>query len=529
MAPLALLSTSDKTGLVDFARSLVEEFDFELISSGGTAQSLKDAGIPVTKVSDYTGSPEILGGRVKTLHPKIHGGILARQDLQEDVTDLEANGIRPIALVVVNLYPLEQTIAQPNVALPEAVEQIDIGGPAMLRAAAKNFAYLTVLCNPSQYQNYLEELRQHNGEPSLTFRQSCAQKAFWHTANYDLAIAMYLGRQEAGGRRQEVGGRGQEVELTTLPERFALAGVRLQSLRYGENPHQSAAWYQTGSVPGGWSAATKLQGKELSYNNLVDLEAARRVIVEFVDDEPTAVIIKHTNPCGVALGASLLEAYSKAFDADSTSAFGGIVALNRAIDGEMATALTQTFLECVVAPDCEPDAREILAAKSKVRVLILPNLVRGPKQTIKVIAGGFLVQDADDYGIDPTQWKVVTEKKPTTEDLEELMFAWRVCKHVKSNAIVVTGDRTTLGIGAGQMNRVGSAKIALEQAGERAKGAVLASDGFLPFDDSVHTAAAAGIRAIIQPGGSLRDQDSITAANTLGLTMIMTGVRHFSH
>ena len=335
--------------------------------------------------------------------------------------------------------------------------------------------------------------------------------------------------EESGVRGQELGIRGQGLELTTLPERFALAGVRLQSLRYGENPHQSAAWYQTGSVPGGWAAATKLQGKELSYNNLVDLEAARRVIVEFADDEPTAVIIKHTNPCGVALGASLLEAYSKAFDADSNSAFGGIVALNRAIDGETATALTQTFLECVVAPDCEPDAREILAAKSKVRVLILPNLVRGPKQTIKVIAGGFLVQDADDYAIDPTQWKVVTEKKPTTEELEELMFAWRVCKHVKSNAIVVTGNRTTLGIGAGQMNRVGAAKIALEQAGERAKGAVLASDGFLPFDDSVRTAAAAGIRAIIQPGGSLRDQDSITAANTLGLTMIMTGVRHFSH
>jgi phosphoribosylaminoimidazolecarboxamide formyltransferase/IMP cyclohydrolase len=522
MTRLALLSTSDKTGLVEFARHLVEAFEFDIISSGGTAKTLASAGIPVTKVSDYTGSPEILGGRVKTLHPKIHGGILARQDLPEDLADLEANGIRPIALVVVNLYPFEQTIANPNVTLSEAVEQIDIGGPAMLRASAKNFAHLTVLCNPNQYDRYLQELRDHNGEPSLAFRQACAQQAFWHTANYDLAIASYL-------RGQGSGVRDQEIEPTTLSQSFVLSGTQLQTLRYGENPHQSAEWYQTGTLRTGWAAAEKLQGKELSYNNLVDLEAARRIIAEFAEAEPAAVVIKHTNPCGVALGDSISAAYTRALAADSVSAFGGIVALNRAIDAATATELTKTFLECVVAPDCDAEAREILAAKSKVRVLLLPDLVSGPKQVVKAIAGGFLVQDADDQIIDPTQWKVVTEAKPTADDIEELVFAWRVCKHVKSNAIVVTGDRITLGIGAGQMNRVGSVKIALEQAGEKAKAAVLASDGFFPFDDSVRTAAAAGIRAIIQPGGSLRDQDSINAANELGIVMMLTGVRHFSH
>jgi phosphoribosylaminoimidazolecarboxamide formyltransferase/IMP cyclohydrolase len=516
MARLALLSTSDKTGLIELAKSLVEEFGFDLISSGGTAQALKNAGIPVTKVSDYTGSPEILGGRVKTLHPRIHGGILARQDLPEDLADLEANQIRPISLVVVNLYPFEQTIAKPGVTLPEAIEQIDIGGPAMLRASAKNFAHLTVLCNPDQYNTYLEELRQNNGEASLTFRQAAALKAFEHTGAYDRAIATYLRSQSAS-------------EAEALPQQFTLTGTQVQALRYGENPHQPAGWYQTGAVPSGWAAAEKLQGKELSYNNLVDLEAARRIVSELGDAEAAAVIIKHNNPCGAALGSTLVEAYTKAFEADSVSAFGGIVALNRSIDAATATSLTQTFLECVVAPGCDADAKDILAAKANVRVLVLPDLRTGAPETVKVIAGGFLVQASDDAAVDPTQWKVVTDRQPTTDELEELMFAWRICKHVKSNAIVVTGDRTTLGVGAGQMNRVGSVKIALEQAGEKAKGAVLASDGFFPFDDSVRTAAAAGIKAIVQPGGSMRDQLSVDAANELGLTMIVTGVRHFLH
>ena len=506
MARLALLSVSNKTGLIDLARSLVEEFDFDLISSGGTAQALKDAGLPVTKVADYTGSPEILGGRVKTLHPWIHGGILARRDVPQDITELENNQIRPIDLVVVNLYPFEETIAKPGVTLSQAVEQIDIGGPAMLRASSKNFAHLAVLCDPAQYDEYLEELRQNNGEASLEFRQKAALKGFSHTASYDQAIASYLAQAQ----------------------QYTLSGTQLQSLRYGENPHQPATWYQTGSTPTGWAAATKLQGKELSYNNLVDLEAARRIIAEFTDS-PAATIIKHTNPCGTALGSTISEAYQKAFNADSTSAFGGIVALNRPIDAATASELIKTFLECVVAPSCDAEAQEILAKKSNVRVLTLADLSSGPKDTVKAIAGGFLVQASDEIIADTNKWQVVTERQPTADELAELLFAWKVCKHVKSNAIVVTSDRTTLGVGAGQMNRVGSVKIALEQAQEKAKGATLASDGFFPFDDSVKTAAAAGITAIVQPGGSLRDKDSIQAANELGLLMVLTGVRHFLH
>jgi phosphoribosylaminoimidazolecarboxamide formyltransferase/IMP cyclohydrolase len=519
MGHLALLSVSDKTGLIDFARQLVEEFEFDLISSGGTAASLQAAGLPVTKVSDYTGFPEILGGRVKTLHPRIHGGILGRRNLAQDVADLETHQIRPIDLVVVNLYPFEQTIARPDVTEEEAIEQIDIGGPAMLRAAAKNFANLTVLCNPGNYNDYLRELRQNEGEAPLNFRRVCAQRAFWHTTTYDRAIATYLSDDSL-----QTTIPGQPLP----PPQFALSGQQLQSLRYGENPHQPAAWYQVGAVPTGWAGAAVLQGKELSYNNLVDLEAARRIIAEFTDI-PAAAILKHTNPCGVALGTTLVEAYQKAFQADSVSAFGGIVALNQPIDAATATELTKTFLECVVAPACDAQAQEILAAKSKVRVLILPDLSSGSQQTVKAIAGGFLVQASDELVEDASRWQVVTEKQPTPDQLAELLFAWKVCKHVKSNAIVVTRDRTTLGVGAGQMNRVGSVKIALEQAGEKAQGGTLASDGFFPFDDSVRTAAAAGIATIVQPGGSLRDKDSIQAANELGLVMVFTGVRHFLH
>jgi len=523
MARLALLSVSDKTGLIELARSLVSEFGFDLISSGGTAQALKAAGLPVTKVSDYTGSPEILGGRVKTLHPRIHGGILARRDVAQDVMDLEVQQIRPIDLVVVNLYPFEQTIAKPEVTLSEAIEQIDIGGPAMLRASAKNFAHLTVLCRPLQYESYLQELRQQSGEASLAFRQDCALAAFRHTGTYDRAIATYL-------EGQATVSSNQEVEQASLPTTLTLVGQQLQALRYGENPHQAAAWYQVGTAAG-WTAATKLQGKELSYNNLVDLEAARRIITEFAgaEEPPAAVILKHTNPCGAALGATLVDAYTKALNADPVSAFGGIVAFNRPIDGALATELTKTFLECIVAPGCDPEAQTILATKANLRVLLLPDLSSGPTETIKAIAGGFLVQKADDQMIDPATWKVVTTKQPTPAELAELLFAWKICKHVKSNAIVVTRDRATLGVGAGQMNRVGSVKIALEQAGEKAEGAVLASDGFFPFDDSVRTAVAAGIGAIIQPGGSMRDQLSIDAANEAGIVMLLTGIRHFLH
>ncbi|MEA5512186.1 bifunctional phosphoribosylaminoimidazolecarboxamide formyltransferase/IMP cyclohydrolase [Crocosphaera sp. UHCC 0190] len=516
MTRLALLSVSDKTGILDLARQLVEEFDFELISSGGTAKALQEAGLTVTKVSDYTGSPEILGGRVKTLHPRIHGGILGRRDLPQDQEDMTANNIRPIDLVVVNLYPFEQTIAKPDVTVAEAIENIDIGGPTLLRASAKNFAHVTVLSNPKYYEDYLQELRANNGEISLSFRQKMAGETFALTNAYDGAITNYFASLSTGTE-------------TTLPTRFTVSGTAFQTLRYGENPHQNATWYQTGTKASGWTAATQLQGKELSYNNLVDLEAARRIIAEFDPKEPAAAVLKHTNPCGVAVGNSLADAYEKAFNADSISAFGGIVALNQPLDGETAEKLTKTFLECVVVPSCSEEAQAIISKKSKVRVLLLPDLKNGPSQTVKAIAGGLLVQDSDDVVDVPDNWQIVTEKQPTPEQLAELLLAWKVAKHVKSNAIVITKNRTTLGIGAGQMNRVGSVKIALEQAGESTKGGYLASDGFFPFDDSVRTAAAAGIEAIVQPGGSLRDKDSIAAANELGLVMVLTGIRHFLH
>jgi phosphoribosylaminoimidazolecarboxamide formyltransferase / IMP cyclohydrolase len=510
--PLALLSVSNKTGIVEFARKLVDTFKFDILSSGGTAKTLKDAGVPVTKVSDYTGAPEILGGRVKTLHPKIHGGILARKDLDTDLADLAAQDIRAIDLVVVNLYPFTETIAKQNVTLAEAIEQIDIGGPAMIRASAKNFTHLTILTNPDQYNNYLAELIT-NGMATSTFRQARALEAFAHTAAYDRAITDYLANQDTN-----------TFSIAHVPP----IGEQQQQLRYGENPHQPATWYRTGTQPTGWAAAIQLQGKELSYNNLVDLEAARQIIVEF-PGQAAATIIKHNNPCGTALGNNLLDAYEKAYQADAISAFGGIVALSQPIDAATATAMGKTFLECIVAPDCTPEAKQILAAKSNLRVLILEDLATTVPWQIKMIAGGYLVQSADE-GIEVTDtWQVVTELQPTSEQLAEMLFAWKICKHVKSNAIVVSKNNQTLGVGAGQMNRVGSAKIALAQAGEAAQGATLASDGFFPFDDSVRNAAAAGIKVIVQPGGSMRDADSITAANELGIVMVFTGSRHFLH
>ena len=513
MSRLALLSVSDKTGIVELARKLVE-FEFEIISSGGTAKALQDAGIAVTKVSDYTRSPEILGGRVKTLHPRIHGGILARQDLAEDLQDLEENNIRPFDLVVVNLYPFEQTIAQPNVSIPDAIEKIDIGGPTLIRAAAKNFKYLTVLCSSDRYDDYLTEYERSNGEISLEFRQRMAGNAFAHTNSYDRAISAYFASLN---------------QSEDLGNSYSISGNKVQCLRYGENPHQPAAWYQTGTVASGWAAANKLQGKEISYNNLVDLEAARRIITEFDPSEPAAAVLKHTNPCGAAIGSSLAEAYQRAFNADNVSAFGGIVALNQPIDAATARALTNTFLECVVAPGCDDEAKEILKAKSKLRILLLSDLTTGQPETIKAIAGGFLIQKSDDKIENPDDWQIATKKQPTPEQIAEMLFAQKLVKHVKSNAILISRDRATLGIGAGQMNRVGSVKIALEQAGEKARGGVLASDGFFPFDDSVRTAAAAGISAIIQPGGSMRDKDSIAAANELDLVMVLSGTRHFLH
>lgn len=512
MTGLALISVSDKRGIVELASALVEEFNFKIISSGGTAKTLQAAGIPVTLVSEYTGAPEILGGRVKTLHPRIHGGILANLDLESHRRDLQENQIAPFDLVVVNLYPFEETVAQENCTLAEAIEQIDIGGPAMVRASAKNYQHVTILTNPDTYEEYLQQLRENGGKTTLEFRLARAIEAFERTAAYDWAICRYFARI-----RPE------------LAKFYGLAGKKITTLRYGENPHQKASWYQLGNVATGWAKAVQLQGKELSYNNLVDLEAARALVAEFPPSSPAAVIVKHTNPCGVAVGQTLLSAYEKAYNADSVSAFGGIVAVNQTLDKPTAEAMVKIFLECIVAPAITPEAQEILAKKSNLRVLILPQLAAGNQEDIKTIAGGFLVQDSDTAMESPDSWQVVTEKQPTPQDLEELLFAWRVVKHVKSNAIVVSKDFTTLGVGAGQMNRVGAVKIALEQASNRAQGAYLASDAFFPFDDSVRAAAAAGIRAIVQPGGSIRDEDSIRAANELGVIMVFTGVRHFRH
>ncbi|HAN45825.1 MAG TPA: bifunctional phosphoribosylaminoimidazolecarboxamide formyltransferase/inosine monophosphate cyclohydrolase [Cyanobacteria bacterium UBA8156] len=505
--PNALLSVSDKTGLVDLARALVEIHGFRLISSGGTAQTLQGAGLPVTKVAEFTGAPEMLGGRVKTLHPRIHGGILGRFDLDAD--EMAVHGLEPIALVVVNLYPFAETIARPGVTLTEAIENIDIGGPTLLRAAAKNHAYVAVLCQPSQYGAYLD--RCAHGGLDLDFRRQLAQAAFAHTHSYDRAIAAYL----------------TNTPENSHPSAFTLTGALHQALRYGENPHQRAAWYATEAR--GWAVANQLQGKELSYNNLLDLEAARAIAAAFVQDEPAAVIVKHTNPCGVALAPTLLGAYQRALAADPVSAFGGIVALTRPLDVDTATALCETFLECVVVPGCDPQAATVLSRKPNLRLLLLPDLAAAPSATLRAIAGGVLVQDGDHAPSQPETWQVVTNRVPTAAQQADLIFAWEVVRQVKSNAIVVAGEGMTLGIGSGQTNRVGAADIALAQAGSKAVGAVLASDGFFPFDDTVRKAAAAGIRAIVQPGGSLRDADSIQAANELGVAMVFTGRRHFCH
>jgi len=525
MKSLALLSVSNKTGLLELARELSTTYNFQLISSGGTAKALKAAELEVTKISDYTGAPEILGGRVKTLHPRIHGGILARLELPEHQQDLDDNQIQPIKIVVVNLYPFVETIAKPNVTLEDAIENIDIGGPTMIRASAKNYNHVAVLSNPSQYEAFLAELKANNGETTLEFRKQLAIAAFRHTQEYDTAISRYL----SGDLSETVTANLEEKSSNMISSSYTLLCNNPKPLRYGENPHQPATWYQVGATPKGWSSAQQLQGKELSFNNLLDLESARSIIAELSDDQPCAVIIKHNNPCGVAIAPTIAEAYQKAFDADSTSAFGGIVALNRPIDEETAKLLTSTFLECVVAPACVPSVAAILGKKQNLRVLVLSDFKQSSPETVKTIAGGMLVQRTDDEAVLPETWKVVTQKQPTPEQMQELIFTWKICRHIKSNAIAITKNLTTIGIGAGQMNRVGSIRIAIDQAGEEVKGAFLASDGFFPFDDSVRTAAASGIIAIAQPGGSMRDADSIKAADELGLIMVLTGVRHFLH
>ena len=513
MARLALLSVSNKEGIEPLARALVERHGFQLISSGGTAKCLADAGLPVTKVADHTGAPEILGGRVKTLHPRVHGGILARPSEASDRADLEAQNIPAIELVVVNLYPFEATIARPDVSWDEAIEKIDIGGPTMVRAAAKNHAHVSVLTSPEQYGRLLEAL--DAGEVPAELRRQLALEAFQHTAAYDSAISTWLGQQLEGESSQ-----ASSLSLN-LPLR--------QSLRYVENPHQVAGWYSSSA---GWGGAHQLQGKELSYNNLLDLDAAQATVERFPASEgAAAVVIKHTNPCGVATGSDAADALARAIAADPVSAFGGIVALNQPLDGAACASLQGLFLECIVAPAITPEARELLSSKTNLRLLELPAAASAAAsgQHLRSVLGGVLVQARDQVSDEPDTWQVVSARQPDAEELADLRFAWRVVRHVRSNAIVVAKAGQSLGVGAGQMNRVGSAGIALEAAGERAKGAVLASDGFFPFDDTVKLAASHGIRAVIQPGGSKRDADSIAACDAAGLAMVITGRRHFLH
>ena len=514
----ALISVSDKTGVVEFAKGLVA-LGWEILSTSGTMKLLKESGVPVTSVSDVTGFPEICDGRVKTLHPKIHGALLARRDIPEHMKELKDNDIETIDLVCVNLYPFRETIAKPDVTMEDAVEHIDIGGPSMLRSAAKNWESVTVVCNPADYETILSEIKA-GGNTTRETRLQLSAKAYTHTAEYDMAISTYM-RAQAG-----------------LPEKLFLEYDLKQELRYGENPHQEAKFFaSTVKEPFSLATAEQLNGKELSYNNIQDANATLNIAREF--DEPFCVGVKHMNPCGSATGKTIAEAWKKAYEADKTSIFGGIVAANREIDLETAQMLKPIFLEIVMAPSFAPDALELLCTKKNLRVLKVDmtkdNTVR--KQYVSM-NGGMLVQDRDINTKPVAADQCVTELKPTAEQLADMEFAWKIVKHVKSNAIVVAKGGMTYGVGAGQMNRIGSAEIALKQAQNTLKeegkdimteGLVLASDGFFPFNDCVALAAEYGIKAIVQPGGSIRDEDSIKLANEKGITMLFTGERHFKH
>lgn len=514
----ALISVSDKTGVVEFAKGLVA-LGWEILSTSGTMKLLKESGVPVTSVSDVTGFPEICDGRVKTLHPKIHGALLARRDIPEHMKELKDNDIETIDLVCVNLYPFRETIAKPDVTMEDAVEHIDIGGPSMLRSAAKNWESVTVVCNPADYETILSEIKA-GGNTTRETRLKLSAKAYTHTAEYDMAISTYM-RAQAG-----------------LPEKLFLEYDLKQELRYGENPHQEAKFFaSTVKEPFSLATAEQLNGKELSYNNIQDANATLNIAREF--DEPFCVGVKHMNPCGSATGKTIAEAWKKAYEADKTSIFGGIVAANREIDLETAQMLKPIFLEIVMAPSFAPDALELLCTKKNLRVLKVDmskdNTVR--KQYVSM-NGGMLVQDRDINTKPVAADQCVTELKPTVEQLADMEFAWKIVKHVKSNAIVVAKGGMTYGVGAGQMNRIGSAEIALKQAQNTLKeegkdimteGLVLASDGFFPFNDCVALAAEYGIKAIVQPGGSIRDEDSIKLANEKGITMLFTGERHFKH
>lgn len=519
----ALISVSDKEGLIPFARALAGH-GVELISTGGTALTLRAAGLKVRDVAEVTGFPEMMDGRVKTLHPMVHGGLLALRDDDEHLVAMAAHGIEPIDLLVVNLYPFESTVAK-GADYDTCIENIDIGGPAMIRAAAKNHKFVTVVTDPEDYAALLAEMQAHDGAATLAFRKRQAQIAYARTAAYDAAVSSWMA--DAIGE--------------ATPRRRAFAGTLAQPLRYGENPHQAAAFYTDGTNRPGVATARQWQGKELSYNNINDTDAAFELVAELGTDRPACVIVKHANPCGVATGATLAEAYARAFDCDRTSAFGGIIALNGLLDGPTAERIVEIFTEVVIAPEADEAARAVFAGKKNLRLLTtgaLPDpAARG--LAFRQVAGGFLVQDRDNGRLDPAALQVVTKRAPTAAEMADLLFAWKVAKHVKSNAIVYVKDGATVGVGAGQMSRVDSTRIAARKAQDMAevlglaqpltRGSVVASDAFFPFADGLLTAAEAGATAIIQPGGSMRDAEVIAAADAAGLAMVFTGMRHFRH
>ena len=525
----ALVSVSDKSGLTEFAQGLVS-LGFELISTGGTRRTLEEAGIPVQDISSYTGFPEIMDGRVKTLHPKVHGAILGRPDLASDLVSIRGHGIVPFELVVVNLYPFEETIAKPGVTVAEAIENIDIGGPSMVRSAAKNHAYVGIVSSPSQYERVLSELR--DGKLSDGFRRELTAAAFEMTACYDRAISDYM----AGLVASEAASSADSEEASPFPARLNLQFEKRSSLRYGENPHQNAAFFvEPNFAPSSLAAAEQLNGKELSYNNLLDLDAALSIVREFSD--PAAAVLKHNNPCGCAIGTSLAEAFDKAYAGDPVSAFGSIISFNRELDLATAELLCEPgrFVEAIICPGYSDEAFEALTTRPKwkknVRLLKCPGMTQSGSGILEYrrVSGGILVQDRDDQPDPQDDWKVVTERQPTEQESIDLRFGWLVCKHVKSNAILYAKDGMAVGVGAGQMSRLDSAEIAAKKAGERSKGGIVASDAFFPFRDGVDEAAKAGITAVIQPGGSVKDEEVIAACNGHGMAMIFTGRRHFKH
>ncbi len=514
----ALISVSDKSGLIEFAKELAAH-GVELISTGGTAKAIKDAGIPVKDISEVTGFPEMLDGRVKTLHPVVHGGLLSLRDNKEHMDTIAKHKIQPIDLVCVNLYPFEATISKPNVELHEAIENIDIGGPSMIRSASKNYRSVTVVTSAARYADVMKEMKENDGATTFKLRQELAIEAFGNTARYDGMIHEYLHKRLSDKK---------------WPDVFTLSGVKLQEMRYGENPHQPAAFYKdrANNLPTIVNGK-QLQGKELSYNNIMDADAAVVIVKEF--DEPAVTIIKHTNPCGTAIGKDAQEAFVKAFEADPLSAFGGIVAVNRPVDEKTAQVVLEklSFFEIIIAPSYDAGALKAFEARKNLRVMSLEGLGKAkdtvPGYHVRRVEGGFLVQEFDQAVEDKTLYKVVGEKQPDPKLAKDMEFGWKLVKHVKSNAIVLVKDGVSIGVGAGQMNRVGSLAIAIQQAGDKAKGSVMASDALLPFRDSVDACAKAGIAAIIQTGGSVRDKEVIEAANHHGIPMIFTSFRHFKH